>query len=223
MKNSYYFQHDYTANSDAKVLFLRQGLGMEGYGIYWFIIEQLACAGGVLPLKIVPVLAMQMQTSIEKVNAVIKGFELFEVSKNDFFSVRLNEQLDFRKMLSVKGKEGVAIREAKRAALRGASSNPSSKERKGKKEKKFIAPSVSDVVVYFTENGYSESSAKTAFNFYNVANWIDSKGNPVKNWKQKMQGVWFKPENEAAKETSLLSKFKNQEVISHEDFYGTNR
>jgi hypothetical protein len=29
-----------------------------------------------------------------------------------------------------------------------------------------------------------------------IENWIDSKGSKVKNWKQKMQGVWFKPENE---------------------------
>ena len=62
MQKSYYFQHDYNAASDSKILFLRQQLGMEGYGIYWFVLEQLAQAGGFLPLKIIPVLAMQSQT-----------------------------------------------------------------------------------------------------------------------------------------------------------------
>ncbi len=48
---------------------------------------------------------------------------------------------------------------------------------------------------YFKDNGYSEISAQKAFRYYNDANWMDSKGNKVKNWKQKMQGVWFKDEN----------------------------
>jgi len=71
-------------------------------------------------------------------------------------------------------------------ALRG-------EERRG--EKKFIPPSVDDVVKYFKENGYTEISAIKAFNYYSVAEWKDSKGKKVKNWKQKMQGVWFKDEN----------------------------
>ena len=56
-------------------------------------------------------------------------------------------------------------------------------------------PPVDMVKLYFAENGYSEHSAITAFNFYNSAAWHDSNGKKVKNWKQKMQGVWFKEEN----------------------------
>ena len=51
MNKSYYFSHDYTASEDVKILYLRQELGMEGYGIYWFIVERLAVAGGRLQLK----------------------------------------------------------------------------------------------------------------------------------------------------------------------------
>ena len=32
------------------------------------------------------------------------------------------------------------------------------------------------------------------WNYYNDADWFDSKGNPVLNWKQKMRSVWFKNE-----------------------------
>lgn len=107
---SCYFHHDYNASNDAKVLFLRQQLGMEGYGIYWFILEQLAQAGGSLPLKIIPVLAMQSQTQETKVRAVIDGYELFNVSADKFFSMRLNGHLEIRKLLSDKGKEGAVNR-----------------------------------------------------------------------------------------------------------------
>lgn len=72
---------------------------------------------------------------------------------------------------------------------------------KEKKEKKrFTPPTIQEVILYFSENGYSEKSAIKAFNYYDVAEWIDSKGNKIKNWKQKMQGVWFKTENEERKE-----------------------
>ena len=59
----------------------------------------------------------------------------------------------------------------------------------------FIPPLLNEVIAYFEENKYTKDSAEKAFNYYNIANWKDSKGNQVKNWKQKMQGVWFKEEN----------------------------
>lgn len=74
------------------------------------------------------------------------------------------------------------------------SPSPSPKKKKGIK-KEFIAPNIKDVIQYFQEKGYSIKAAKKAFNYYDVAGWKDSKGNKVKNWKQKMQGVWFKDEN----------------------------
>lgn len=64
-----------------------------------------------------------------------------------------------------------------------------------KKRKRFIPPLLSEVKKYFDENGYSEESAIKAFNYYTTGDWIDSKGNKVRNWKGKMITVWFKPEN----------------------------
>jgi hypothetical protein len=56
-------------------------LGMEGYGIYWYLIESLAESGGTLPLQLIPVLAMQMHTTEAKVNAVVNAFSLFEITE----------------------------------------------------------------------------------------------------------------------------------------------
>jgi hypothetical protein len=109
-KNTYYFSHDYNAANDVKILFMRQQLGMEGYGIYWFLIEHLADAGGKLPLKIIPVLAMQMHSQEVKVRAVIQEFDLFQVIDDEFFSVRLIEHLIVRNTLSESGKKGAAKR-----------------------------------------------------------------------------------------------------------------
>lgn len=60
---------------------------------------------------------------------------------------------------------------------------------------KFTPPSQIEVIDYFNQNGYSNESAIKAFNYYETGNWKDGKGNKVKNWKQKMQSVWFKEDN----------------------------
>lgn len=68
-------------------------------------------------------------------------------------------------------------------------------ESKGDKSKVFVPPVVGEVVDYFISNGYDGKTGERAFNYYDVAAWKDSKGNPVKNWKQKMQSVWFTDDN----------------------------
>ena len=73
---------------------------------------------------------------------------------------------------------------------------------KEKKDKRFTPPLISEVKEYFKEKGYTEQSAIKAFEYYDVADWKDSKGNKVKSWKQKMQGVWFKDENKSKKVSS---------------------
>jgi cellulose biosynthesis protein BcsQ len=110
MNKSLYFSHDYTASDDVKMLFLRQSLGMEGVGIFWYMIERLAQSGGKLPTKIIPVLAMQMQIDIKKVNEVLNNFELFEIIDDVFSSNRLNETILLRKTLQDAGQRGAAKR-----------------------------------------------------------------------------------------------------------------
>lgn len=139
-ENTYFFSHDYNAHNDVKILFMRQQLGMEGYGIYWFLIENLANSGGFLPLKIVPVLAMQMQTNEVKVLAVIREFELFEVTDDEFFSIRLNKHLDMMKSFSENGKKGAEVRWKNRGAnagaIEGANANKSKVNKKKEDKKK---------------------------------------------------------------------------------------
>lgn len=81
------------------------------------------------------------------------------------------------------------------------------KEKVKRKTKVFIAPTILEVVEYFKENGFTSKSGERAFKYYDVADWYDSKGNKVSNWKQKMQSVWFKDEN---KDSNLQPKQKPQ-------------
>ena len=136
MKSStYYFSHDYNAANDTKILFLRHQLGMEGYGIYWYLIEQLANAGGKLPLELIPVLAMQMHCTDVKVNGVLMNFDLFTIESGEFWSHRLQDHLDLRLKLSQSGRAGANNRWKNGGAIGGAIGEGNAKERKGKEIK----------------------------------------------------------------------------------------
>lgn len=78
--------------------------------------------------------------------------------------------------------------------------NNDNKEKNEKKRRKsspiaFVPPTLEDVIIYFKKNGYKKQSAERFFEYYTVSNWVDSKNNPVSNWKQKALAVWFKDEN----------------------------
>lgn len=134
-KDTFYFSHDYNAANDTKILFLRHQLGMEGYGIYWFLIEQLANSGGRLPIDLIPVLSMQMHTSETKVNGVVFNFNLFVIEEGEFKSVRLDNHLLLRNNLSESGKKGALNRWKNGVAIGGAIGEGNAKERKVKEIK----------------------------------------------------------------------------------------
>jgi hypothetical protein len=153
MKSStYYFSHDYNAANDTKILFLRHQLGMEGYGIYWYLIEQLANAGGKLPLELIPVLAMQMHCTDVKVNGVLMNFDLFTIESGEFWSHRLQEHLELRLKLSQSGKAGANNRWKNGGAIGGAIGEGNAKERKGK-EIKVNINLIEDIQTFKSELG----------------------------------------------------------------------
>ena len=94
--NTSYFSHDYNASNDYKILLMRNKLGIKGYGIYWFLIERLADAGGYLPIEMIPIYSAQMQVEPEEVNQLLSDFNLFQFTKNQFFSERLIRHLQLR-------------------------------------------------------------------------------------------------------------------------------
>ena len=73
-------------------------------------------------------------------------------------------------------------------------------------KKKNTPPTLSEVQEYFKEKGYG--NAQKAFDYYESADWHDANGKKVKNWKQKMQGVWFKPENKLPEVKKLVTTQK---------------
>ena len=95
-KDAYYFSHDSNAKDDPKCMLLIDQLGLEGYGIYWVLIEVLRDQPDyAYPLKLVPILARRYNTTAEKMMTVIQKYGLFEFNEDEnFFSLSLNKRME---------------------------------------------------------------------------------------------------------------------------------
>ena len=85
-KDAYWFSHDSNAKDDPKCVLLIDQLGLEGYGIYWVLVEILREQPDFsYPLSLVPAIAKRYGTSAPKVETVIRNFGLFEIREDKFF------------------------------------------------------------------------------------------------------------------------------------------
>jgi len=117
----------------------------------------------------------------------------------DFLDEQLNDFQKVREIRSIQGKAGV-LAKAKQKLAEAKQTLPKAKQNQAEKKREDkiridIIPTIENVKEYFATNGYQESVAIRAFNYYNENDWFDNKGNKVKNWKSKMNAVWFKEEN----------------------------
>jgi len=127
----------------------------------------------------------------------------FEETESGFYNIRLMEVMGARNAKS--NNLSLAVKkvweERKNAIPLKSDAIPMQlhKNSKGKAKKMNAIPmelvNENEVIDYFILNGYKKEVAIRAFNYYNEANWHDASGKKVLNWKQKMQSVWFKPEN----------------------------
>ncbi|MFY4767513.1 DUF4373 domain-containing protein [Aliarcobacter butzleri] len=94
-KETCYFSHDANAKDDFKVMLLIEELGLEGYGIFWVLIETLREQQNYkYPLKLLSVLARKYNTTLAKLEVVVRNYHLFVIEDDCFFySSSLNRRM----------------------------------------------------------------------------------------------------------------------------------
>ena len=73
-------------------------------------------------------------------------------------------------------------------------------------------PTLEEIEQFCKERG-NGVDAKRVYDYYSSANWKDGRGNPVRNWKQKIIAVWEKP-----KEESKVGKVAHEREVYDKDF-----
>ena len=223
MKDAYYFPHFSNARHDRKVKRVIKTLGVEGYGIYFMLLEVLRDQGEFkYPLSDVDLLADEFNTSEAKVNAVIKNFDLFNIDEDQrFFSVNLIKYLEpMFKMREQRIEAGKASGKARslKAKMNDRSTNvqrvlnenEQSKVKESKINESRVNESINahahdylalpkadndpELIQFFTDAGGNAQQASMFFNHYHSQNWVKSNGMAVTNWKA-MARKWIDRDN----------------------------
>ena len=115
-KDAYFFSHDSNSKDDPKCVLLIEQLGLEGYGIFWILVETLRDQPNYkYPLSLLPAIARRYNTSAQKVESVVKSYNLFKCTDDEFFfsSSLINRMETWeasRLKKSIAGKKGNQIR-----------------------------------------------------------------------------------------------------------------
>lgn len=94
------------------------------------------------------------------------------------YSILQNCEMETTKLLNGDNKNVKPIPDSKPNA------KPNSKP-DSKKSNKFIPPTLEEVEEYCSQRG-NKVDAQYFYDYFTVSDWVDSKGNKVKNWKQKI-------------------------------------
>jgi hypothetical protein len=209
-RESFYFSHDYNSRADNKVKRLLLKHGMEGYGVFWAIVEDLYNNANALPLDY-DCIAYDLRTQCDIVKSVINDFELFIFDGNFFGSTSVERRLKERNKKSETARQsaikrwGKCKRNAK--AMQTQCEGNAIKERKGKdiKENKInIIPTLMDVKNYCKERN-NDVDAVRWYNFYESKGWMIGK-NKMKDWKAAVR-TW-----EAGQKEESFSQRKAREI-----------
>jgi DNA-binding protein Fis len=81
---SVYFTHDSNAFSDPKILKVKRIYGIEGYGIFFALLEKLSASNAYrISIKNIEDLAYDMRIDKEKLQDIIENYDLFEQETDD--------------------------------------------------------------------------------------------------------------------------------------------
>ena len=96
MKDAYYFPHDSNARNDQRLLRVRMKYGMEGYGVYFGIIEILReQAEYTLLFDDLESISYDLRVDLEKVEDIVSNYNLFVVEgMSMFYSRSLKRRLE---------------------------------------------------------------------------------------------------------------------------------
>jgi len=147
-------------------------------------------------------LEKRFKNDIELLNLVYK-LKYVKITRNgrimiNFLDKQYKELLTKHEKSVYSGRKGglsKAKAELKQSLKLRSSYKDKDKDKIRDKNKEFIPPLLLDFIQYFKENGFPENLARKVFIGYEVAQWHDSSGKKIKNWKQKCQHVWFTDDN----------------------------
>ena len=111
MKDAYYFSHDSNARNDQRLMKVRMKYGMEGYGVYFGIIEILReQAEYTLLFDDLESISFDLRVDLEKVEDIVSNYNLFVIEgMSMFYSKSLKRRMEKLDLIKEKRSEAGRI------------------------------------------------------------------------------------------------------------------
>jgi hypothetical protein len=210
-KDAFYFPHFANARHDRKIKRVTKELGIEGYGIYFMLLEVLREQQDFrYPISDIDLLADEFGTSLAKVEVVLKKYDLFQIDEcNNFFSIKqvyylqpYLEKSNNARLAAQKRWQGVKDANADANALQehcvGNASKVKESKLKETKEKK-------SKIEFADKSAYYSIMTEVYFDFYQS----------IFNFKPTFSQVDGKMIKEIEAKIIDLSKQKNMEITEN--------
>lgn len=211
MKDAFYFPHFCNARNDRKVKRVIKQHGIQGYGIYFMLLEVLREQTDYMyPFADVDLLADEFGVDEQTLLSVINDSELFQIDGDSFYSTNLIKYLEpmirMREQRSKAGKASAAARfntvtnddatelnDRSTTVERVLNENEQRKVKESKEKetivddsrtKTFPKHSKDDAMVQmFIDAGSNAQEAERFFNHYDSQGWLKSNNLPIMDWR----------------------------------------
>ncbi len=197
-----YFPHDTDAYNDEKIEALRMKHGADGYVFYFFHLERIYRSPNaeiVSDAETRQIFSRKLEITEQKYAEILETclkYHCFDLQKYRESGILTSNGIKKRAICvynkRLRMKELYKNRIVSAAETRAESTQSKVKESKVKeskvkesKVKIFTPPTLDEIKNYISQKNY-RVDALTFYDYFNEGNWIDSKGNKVKNWKQKL-------------------------------------
>lgn len=103
-----YFSHDYHSRDHLRDV--RKDFGLEGYGLYWCIVEILHEQGGSIKETDIAPIAYDLRADEDMLKAILYNYGMFQIKKGCVYSERVIDNLKRREEISEKRKAAAELR-----------------------------------------------------------------------------------------------------------------
>ena len=180
-KDAYYFSHDSNARNDQRLMKVRMQYGMEGYGVYFGIIEILREQKDyTLTFDDIDSISFDLRVDKQKIEDIVENYDLFEIKGHTmFYSKSLKRRLECMDVKKKKRQEAGRL-----GGIASAKVKQKSTDAKALNKTKVNKTKVNDInkrMLLFKEslekhsNQYNKDTIENFFNYWSEPNKSNTK------------------------------------------------
>lgn len=210
-----WFKHDADAALDVKLRKVRIKYGMEGYGLYWYLLECVARSVDSHNLTFEleedsELISLDTGISRELVEDMMKymlSLGLFEISGDRLTCLKMLTRTDdyVQKLIRNQAKtpttsgQGTDTVRTKSGLIEQKRT-----EQKRTRGRSFTPPTIDEVTAHCREKGYNSIDPEKFISYYAQQGWKLANGNPMKCWRSATTN-WAKRRSDTEPQAELIT------------------